>query len=38
LKASGLNDALLLNFASTTLVVKRVGREYRPSHASDVSF
>ena len=38
LKASGLNDALLLNFASTTLVVKRVGREYRPDHATDVSF
>jgi GxxExxY protein len=27
-----------LNFASTTLVVKRVGREYRPDHATDVSF
>jgi hypothetical protein len=38
LKASGLNDALLLNFASTTLVVKRVGREYRPNHTTDVSF
>src|SRR5688572_12042201 len=30
LKASGLDDALLLNFASTTLTIKRVGREYRP--------
>jgi len=38
LKASGLDDALLLNFASTTLVVKRVGREYRPDRATDVSF
>jgi GxxExxY protein len=37
LKASGLQDALLLNFASTTLAVKRVGREYRPDNA-DVSF
>lgn len=38
LKASGLDDALLLNFASTTLVVKRVGREYRPDHFSNVTF
>jgi GxxExxY protein len=38
LKASGLQDALLLNFASTTLVVKRVGREYHPNQISDVSF
>ena len=38
LKASCLNDALLLNFASTTLVVKRVGREYRPGYTADVSF
>ena len=37
LKASGLDDALLLNFASTTLVVKRVGREYRPDPTVDVS-
>jgi GxxExxY protein len=37
LKASNLDDALLLNFASTRLVVKRVGREYRPDPASDVS-
>jgi GxxExxY protein len=37
LKASGLNDALLLNFASTTLVVKRVGREYYPDHTAEVS-
>jgi GxxExxY protein len=38
LKASGLADALLLNFASTTLVVKRVGREYRPEPILDPSF
>jgi GxxExxY protein len=31
LKASNLNDGLLLNFATTRLTVKRVGREYRPS-------
>ena len=37
LKASGLEDALLLNFASTRLVIKRVGREYRPESAGDVS-
>jgi GxxExxY protein len=36
LKASNLDDALLLNFASTRLVVKRVGREYHPDPASDV--
>jgi GxxExxY protein len=33
LKASNLDDALLLNFASTRLVVKRVGREYHPDSA-----
>src|SRR2546430_13281525 len=32
LKASGLDDALLLNFASTRLVVKRVGREIGRAH------
>jgi GxxExxY protein len=36
LKASNLEDALLLNFASTRLVVKRVGREYHPDSASEV--
>jgi GxxExxY protein len=36
LKASGLQDALLLNFAGSTLIVKRVGREYHPT--SEVSF
>ncbi len=30
LKATGLEDGLLLNFASVRLTVKRVGREYRP--------
>jgi GxxExxY protein len=30
LKATNLDDALLLNFASVKLTVKRVGREYRP--------
>jgi GxxExxY protein len=38
LKASSLDDALLLNFASTRLVVKRVGREYRPDPAAEISF
>ncbi len=38
LKASGLEDALLLNFASTKLVVKRVGREYHPEPVTDVGF
>jgi GxxExxY protein len=31
LKASNLADALLLNFASARLTVKRVGREYHPN-------
>jgi GxxExxY protein len=38
LKASGLDDALLLNFASTRLVIKRVGREYHPDPAAEISF
>ena len=38
LKASGLQDALLLNFAASTLVVKRVGREYHPNPTAKVSF
>lgn len=38
LKASGLDDALLLNFAATKLVIKRVGREYRPDPAAEISF
>ena len=37
LKASGLNDALLLNFATTRLVVKRVGREYHPQSQEEIS-
>ena len=37
LKAANLNDALLLNFASVRLIVKRVGREYHPtSKAKDI--
>jgi GxxExxY protein len=31
LKACNLNDGLLLNFATTRLTVKRVGREYHPN-------
>jgi GxxExxY protein len=31
LKAANLHDALLLNFASVRLIVKRVGREYHPT-------
>jgi GxxExxY protein len=38
LKASGFADALLLNFASTKLTVKRVGREYRPDLAAEIGF
>jgi len=36
LKAANLNDALLLNFASVRLIVKRVGREYHPTNKEDV--
>jgi GxxExxY protein len=35
LKATGVDDGLLLNFASTKLTVKRVGREYRPRSAPE---
>lgn len=39
LKALGLSDALLFNFAATRLVMKRVGREYQPKpNAEEVSF
>ncbi|CAN5742311.1 hypothetical protein BH20VER1_BH20VER1_15330 [soil metagenome] len=39
LKALGLNDALLLNFATTRLTVKRVGREYYANpQPEDISF
>ncbi len=31
LKAANLDDALLPNFATTRLTVKRVGREYHPT-------
>ena len=31
LKAANLDDALLLNFATPRLAVKRVGREYHPT-------
>ena len=36
LKAAGLSDALLLNFATPQLTVKRVGREYHPMNKEDV--
>src|SRR5713101_3490297 len=35
LKAANLSDALLFNFASTRLTVKRVGREYHPKLESE---
>jgi GxxExxY protein len=35
LKASNLTDALLLNFATARLTVKRVGREYHPKLESE---
>jgi GxxExxY protein len=35
LKAANLYDALLLNFASVRLIVKRVGREYHPTSKSE---
>jgi GxxExxY protein len=38
LKAANLDDALLLNFATARLTVKRVGREYHPtSKGEDVA-
>jgi GxxExxY protein len=36
LKAADLSDALLLNFATPQLTVKRVGREYHPMNKEDV--
>jgi len=36
LKAANLHDALLLNFATARLTVKRVGREYNPTNKEDV--
>lgn len=39
LKATDLDDGLLLNFATVKLTVKRVGREYRPrSLREDITF
>jgi GxxExxY protein len=39
LKGTGVDDGLLLNFASTKLTAKRVGREYRPrSLREEISF
>src|SRR5438093_7985255 len=35
LKTANLDDALLLNFATTRLTVKRVGREYHPMNKSE---
>jgi GxxExxY protein len=35
LKAANLGDALLLNFATSRLTVKRVGREYHPNMSLD---
>jgi GxxExxY protein len=35
LKAANLSDALLLNFATARLTVKRVGREYHPTPKGD---
>jgi PD-(D/E)XK nuclease superfamily len=37
LKAANLQDALLLNFATTRLTIKRVGGEYQTSMESEVS-
>ena len=36
LKAADLSDALLLNFATPRLTVKRVGREYHPTNKEDL--
>jgi len=36
LKAANLHDALLLNFASVRLTVKRVGGEYHPTNKEAV--
>jgi GxxExxY protein len=37
LKAPGLRDALLLNFAAAPWLVKRVGHEYQPHNREQVS-
>ena len=36
LKALGLDDGLLLNFAATRLIVKRIGREYHPVNTKEI--
>ena len=36
LKAANLSDALLLNFATARLTVKRVGREYHPTNTEEI--
>ena len=36
LKAADLSDALLLNFATSRLTVKRVGREYHPTTTEEI--
>jgi len=36
LKAANLSDALLLNFATPRLTVKRVGREYHPTNREEI--
>jgi GxxExxY protein len=36
LKAANLSDALLLNFATSRLTVKRVGREYHPTNTEEI--
>jgi GxxExxY protein len=35
LKAANLNDALLLNFTTTRLTIRRIGREYTPKFESE---
>ena len=36
LKGADLSDALLLNFATSRLTVKRVGREYHPTTTEEI--
>jgi GxxExxY protein len=36
LKAANLSNALLLNFATPRLTVKRVGREYHPTNTEEI--
>jgi hypothetical protein len=37
-KAANLSDALLLNFAATRLIMKRVGREYHPKATNEDTY